>query len=169
MKNLFWMGFYSCILLIFASLSVASAEDFLAAKDRLMMELGECDEKVEIDPSTGVPKSFAEWSQCYWSKKLDFFSKDPDSAPFMDIFRKWAASEVTVWEKVDRDEIKLENAKNIISTLEKIYEEAIYERLSELENAQRAKWEMPKLMKEDPAQRKPKTEDDSHFKVSKRY
>jgi hypothetical protein len=146
MKKLFGMGFYSCLLLIFASSTVASAQDSLDAKDRLMMELGNCDEKAQIDPSTGGPKSFAEWSQCYWSKKLDFFSKDPDSAPFMDIFRNWAASELAIWERVDRDEIKLENAKNIISTLEKIYEEAIYERLTEIENAQIARWEMYELV-----------------------
>lgn len=142
MKKLFWVGFFSSILLIFASSTVASAQDSPTAKDRLMMELGDCDERTRIDPSAGGLKNFAEWSQCYWSKKLDFFSKDPDAAPFMDIFRNWAASELTVWEKVDRDEIKLESAKYILSTLEKIYEEAMYERLTELENAERARWEM---------------------------
>lgn len=111
------------------------------------MELRECDEKARIDPSAGGLKTFAEWSQCCWSKKLDFFSKDPQSAPFMDIFRHWAASELEVWEKVDRDEIKLENAEYIISTLEKLYEEALYRRLTEIENAQTARWETYKLMK----------------------
>jgi hypothetical protein len=111
-----------------------------------MMELSECDEKAQTDASEGGLKTYAEWSQCYWSKKLDFFSKDPQAAPFMDIFRNWAASELTVWEKVDRDEIKLESAKYILSTLEKIYEEALYERLTEIENAQRASWEMHKLV-----------------------
>ena len=147
MKRLFWMGFYSCILLIFVSSAMASAQDSLTAKGRLMMELGECDEKAQIDPSTGGLKNYAEWSQCNWSKELDFFSKDPDSAPFMDIFRNWAASELAVWEKVDRREIKLESAKNILSTLEKIYEEALYERLTEIESAEIeiARWEMDKL------------------------
>jgi len=111
-----------------------------------MMELQKCDEKAQMDPSAGGLKGYGEWSQCYWSKKLDFFGKDPDAAPFMDIFRNWAASEVTVWEKVDRDEIQLESAQNIISTLEKIYEEAINERLTELENALRAQWEMHERM-----------------------
>ncbi len=147
MKKLFWMGFFSSILLIFASSTVAPAQDSLTAKDRLMMELRECGEKARIDLYAGGLKTFAEWSQCCWSKKLDFFSKDPQSAPFMDIFRNWAASELEVWEKVDRDEIKLENAEYIISTLEKIYEEAIYERLTEIENAQTARLEMYKLMK----------------------
>ena len=141
MKNLFWMGFVSGILIIFTSSPVAAAQNSLPAKDRLMMELNECDEKAQTDPAAGGLKGYAEWSQCYWSKKLDFFSKDPESAPFMDIFRKWAASEVTVWEKVDREEIKLESAKQIISTLEKIYEEALYERFEELKGAERVSWE----------------------------
>jgi len=142
MKNLFWIGFVTGILLIFVSSPVTAAQDFLPAKDRLMKELGECDEKAQMDPAAGGLKGYAEWSQCYWSKKLDFFSKDPDSAPFMDIFRHWASSELRVWEKVDREEIKLESAKEIISNLEKIYEEAIYERFEELKSAERASWEI---------------------------
>ena len=146
MKKLSWMGFFSSIFIIFASLSVASAQDSLTAKDRLMVELRECDDKARIGPSAGGLKSFAEWSQCCWSKKLDFFSKDPQAAPFMDIFRNWAASELALWEKVDRDEIKLENVKYILSTLEKMFEEALYERLTEIENAQSARWEMYRKM-----------------------
>ena len=64
----------------------------------------------------------------------------------MDIFRNWAASELALWEKVDRDEIKLENVKYILSTLEKMFEEALYERLTEIENAQSARWEMYRKM-----------------------
>ena len=146
MKKLFWMGFFPGIFLIFASLSVASAQDSLTPKERLMMELRECDEKARIYPSEGSLKSFAEWSQCNWSKKLDFFSKDPQSAPFMDIFRNWAASELELWERVDRGEIKLENVERILSALEGLYEEALYERLTEIENAQIARGEMYKLV-----------------------
>ena len=135
MKKLFWMGFFSSILLIFAPSILASAQDFLSAKDHLMKELQECDDKARIGLSEGGLKSFAEWSQCCWSKKLDFFSKDPHAAPFMDIFRNWAASELEVWKKVDRDEIKLENVEYILSTLEKLYEEALYQRLTEIETA----------------------------------
>jgi hypothetical protein len=121
---------------------MASAQGSPTAKDRLMTELRECDQKARIDASEGGQKTYAQWSQCCWSKKLDFFGKDPDAAPYMDIFRNWAASELEVWEKVDRHEIKLENVENILSALETIFEEALYERLTEIENAQRASWEM---------------------------
>ncbi len=133
MRRLFRVKFFLSILLIFASSIVVSGQDFPTAKDRLMGELRECDEKAARDPSAGGLKTYAEWNQCYWSKKLDFFRKDLNAAPFMDIFTNWAAAEVAVWDKVDRGEINVEKAELLLSTLEKIYEDALYRRLTEIE------------------------------------